>query len=270
METYCRIKFPNFSRYANTTAVFSSTTTMAARIATTEKSSSSSSGTPGGSIAGIVGGVVGILVLAILIAVVAAVMKKRMQPATMPQTGSNGAAQQARGVGNGKNVTQNHAFEHHGATAAGSVGSAGGSSEVVYVVNEVGGKNSVYDKWGVGSGAPVYAVPALNSSPRPAHGRVPNPLYVPADGGSSNNGDSRLPLPSHVDYSGYEVNSTRARGASIVYAIPMDYDVGTLAVYAVPAGEAEQSQGNGRPVYATAVGGGANGGGGETKESSNV
>lgn len=51
---------------------------------------------------------------------------------------------------------------------------------------------------------------------------------------------------------------------------PMDYDVGTLAVYAVPAGEAEQSQGNGRPVYATAVGGGANGGGGETKESSNV
>eukprot|EP00729_Bicosta_minor_P020662 gene20662-7584_t len=84
----------------------------------------------------------------------------------MPQTGSNGAAQQARGVGNGKNVTQNHAFEHHGATAAGSVGSAGGSSEVVYV--------------------------------------------------------------------------------------------------------AEQSQGNGRPVYATAVGGGANGGGGETKESSNV
>ena len=206
-----------------------------------DTSNSSSSGGGAGSISSsteengtstgmIVGTVVGVLALAILVAVGVVFVQGKGKSLPIPQVIAANNNAGSGGGGGAAAVIHNQAFDHQAA----AVSAAAATDNIVYVVNEAAeGKNNVYDKWGVGSGSPVYSVP--NSE---------------GGGGGGGGGTEQPRLPSHADYAGYDVDSVRPRGASIVYAVPLEE--GTTADTAVYATAADN---NGQ--FASAAGGNA-------------
>lgn len=84
--------------------------------------------------------------------------------------------------------------------------------EIIYVSNG----NNVYDKWGVGS-TPAYSYSSKYSgvnAPATEHDAV-SAEYADA---SLQQGRGSGPLPSHDNYSGYDISEPKP---AIVYAVPM-------------------------------------------------
>lgn len=101
------------------------------------------------------------------------------------------------------------------------------SSKYEFVAASTADRNNTYDKWGAARSTPVYAhsayynVAAANATA----GRVVG------CGATAEN--ARAPLPSHADYSGYEV-SAQQNPPRIIYAIPLEDNDEANIVYAIP------------------------------------
>ena len=102
-----------------------------------------------------------------------------------------------------------------------------GSSKHEAAAASTADRNNTYDKWGAARSTPVYAHSAYYNV---AAGNATAGRVVGCGATAEN---ARAPLPSHADYSGYEV-SAQQNPPRIIYAIPLEDKDEANIVYAIP------------------------------------